>query len=188
MGEANVIPRRCTLARLVLSSRLSISILSLGLFMTSFSGCFLPVGPRFEDPPATENLPPFIKSPTPPPGQITAVNRTQMFTVLYTDPNADPLYIRWLGDANTHLLQDDRYVPAPLNDQTDYPEQPITVDCALSSLALTNQHTITVLISDQPFWNPADPKAPTDPNLFLTHNKANSVMAQANWVLNLPCP
>jgi hypothetical protein len=190
MGQANVILRRCTLARLVLSSRLTISILSLGLFMTSSSGCVLPVGPRFEDPPATENIPPYIKSTTPPAGQIvTAVNRTQMFSVSYLDLNADHLYVRWLGDGNTHRLQDDRDVPAPLNGQTsDYPDQPITVDCALSSLALTNQHTITVLISDQPFWNPSDPDAPTDANVLLTHNKANSVMAQANWVLNLPCP
>jgi hypothetical protein len=112
-----------------------------------------------------------------------------MFSVSYTDPNADLLHVRWLGDANTHLLQDDKDVPPPVNGQTgDYPDQPITVSCGLSSLALTNQHTITVLISDQPFWDPADPDAPTDPNAFLTHNKVNSVMAQANWVLNLPCP
>ena len=99
MGEANVIPRRCTLARVVLSFQLTISILSLGLFMTSFSGCVLPVGPRFEDPPATENVPPFIRSTMPLQGSVvTAVNRTQMFSVTFRDLNADALHVRWLGE------------------------------------------------------------------------------------------
>jgi len=196
MGEANVIPRRCTLARLMLSFRLSISILSLGLIMTSFSCCVLPIGPRFEDPPTTENLPPFIKSTTPPQGSIvTAVNRTQMFSVTFTDANADALHVRWLGEyppfsvANTHTLQSDKDIAAPVNGQPVDNSQPINVSCTVTPLALTSQHAITVLISDQPFWNLAeDPDAPTDPEQLLTQNKAGSVMAQASWVLNLPCP
>jgi hypothetical protein len=195
MGDANVIPRRCTLARLVLSFPLTISILSLGLFMTSFSGCVLPVGPRFEDPPATENVPPYIKTTMPVQGSIvTAVNRAQTFSVTFTDLNADALQVRWLGEyppfnlANTRLMQTDKDVPAPLNGQPVDTSQPITVSCGISSLALTNQHAITVLISDQPFWKATDPDAPTDPEQFLTQNRAKSVMAQASWVLNLPCP
>jgi len=145
MGEANVIPRRCTLARLMLSFRLSISILSLGLIMTSFSGCVLPIGPRFEDPPTTENLPPFIKSTTPPQGSIvTAVNRTQMFSVTFTDANADALHVRWLGEyppfsvANTHTLQSDKDIAAPVNGQPVDNSQPINVSCTVTPLALTS--------------------------------------------------
>jgi hypothetical protein len=164
--------------------------------MTSFSGCVLPVGPRFEDPPATENVPPFIKSTMPLQGSIvTAVNRTQMFSVTFTDLNADALHVRWLGEyppfsvANTHTLQSDKDIAAPVNHQPVDNLQPINVSCTLTPLALTSQHEITVLISDQPFWNPAeDPDAPTDPEQLLTQNKTGSVMAQASWVLNLPCP
>ena len=195
MGAPNAIPRRCTLARAVLIFRLSTSILSLGIFMTSFSGCVLPVGPRFEDPPAAENVPPYIKSTMPLQGSIlTALNRAQMFSVTFTDLNADALHVRWLGEyppyslANTHPLQSDKDIAAPVNGQPVDNLQSINVSCALNSLALTNQHAITVLISDQPFWTATDVDAPTDSEQLLTQNKPNSVMAQANWVLNLPCP
>jgi hypothetical protein len=192
MGAANVIPRRCSLARAVLIFRLTISILSLGFLMTSFSGCVLPVGPRFEDPPATENVPPYITSTNPLQGQILAVvGKQQVLGVTFTDLNADGLYLRWLTEyppfsTNTHLLQDDT-VGAPANHQPTATSKMVEVSC-FNALALTNQHTITVLISDQPFWDLTDPDAPTEPSALLTQNKANSVMAQASWVLNLPCP
>ena len=60
--------------------------------------------------------------------------------------------------------------------------QLIIVSCTFNPLALTNQHAITVLISDQPFWTAGDTDAPTDPEQLLTQNKAKSVVAQANWV------
>jgi hypothetical protein len=194
MGEANVIPRRCTLARLVLSSRLTISILSLGLFMISLSGCVLPVGPRFEDPPAAENVPPFVKSTTPLQGStVTAVNNAQLFSVTFTDLNpSDQLHVRWIVEyppfksGITHLLQADRDISPPVNGQVvDYTDMK-TVSC-FNGFALADQHAVTVFISDQPLWNAGDEGAPSDPEQGLTQNQVKSVMAQANWTLNLPC-
>jgi hypothetical protein len=192
MGEANVIPRRCTLARVVLSFQSTISILSLGLLMTLFSGCVLPVGPRFEDPPTTQNIPPYITSTRPLQGTVvTAVGKTGHFSVSFNDVNADPLYVRWLAEypqssSNTPYLLGD--FPFGTNGQPNYLPSDEDVGC-LNALALnTTLHNITVLVSDQPFWNRADPDAPTDPLVVLTQNKPNSVMAQANWVLNVQCP
>jgi hypothetical protein len=192
MGTPNVIPRRCTLARVVLSFQLTFSILSLGFLMTSFSGCVLPVGPRFEDPPTTENVPPFINSTDPPQGMVVpAVNKSANFRVTFTDLNdGDALVARWVAEyppftSASHLLQD---VPAPIPAPPGLSEMQ-SVGCALNALALnTNLHSITVFISDQPFWIQGDPDAPTDPFKLLTQNKANSVMAQANWVLSVQCP
>lgn len=192
MGAANVIPRRCTLARVVLSFQLTISILSLGFFMTSLSGCVLPVGPRFEDPPTTENVPPFINSTDPPQGMIVpAVNKAGTFRVTFTDLNAgDALIARWVVEyppftSASHLLQD---VPAPIPAPPELSQSQV-VGCALNALALnTNLHNITVFISDQPFWNQGDPDAPTELSDLLTQNKAKSAMAQANWILNVQCP
>ena len=191
MGGPTVIPRRCTLARAVLSFKSTISILSLGLFMTSFSGCVLPVGPRFEDPPAAENVPPFINSTDPADGTVVAaVNKTGTFRVTFTDLNSgDHLIARWVVDyppftSSSHLLVD---VAAA------FPAEPGTtqmqmVSC-LNGLALsTAQHGITVFISDQPFWDQTKEGAPTDPLTLLTQNQPNSVMAQAAWVLNVQCP
>ena len=191
MGAANVITRRCTLARVVLILQLTISILSLGFFMTSSTGCVLPVGPRFEDPPTTENVPPFINSTDPPQGSIVAaVNKTGTFRVTFTDLNSgDALITRWVADyppftSSSHLLMD---IPAPIPAPPESGQME-SVSC-INALALnTNQHSITVFVSDQPFWNLADPGAPTDPLQQLTQNKANSVMAQASWVLNVQCP
>jgi len=194
MGEANAIPRRCTLARHVLSFRLSISLLRLGLFMTSFSGCVLPVGPRFEDPPATENTPPSIESTTPLQGSaVNAVNNAGSFSVLFKDFNAsDTLHVRWIVEyppfkpGSSHLLQADRDILPPVNGQVvEYTDLKM-VSC-FSGLALSDQHAITVFISDQPLWNAGDPDLPSDPEQVLAQNKVKSVMAQANWTLNLSC-
>ena len=193
MGEPNVIPRRCTLARLVLSSHLTISILRLGLFMTSFSACVLPVGPRFEDPPATENVPPFIRSTMPLQGSaVTAVNGAAPLSVTFTDLNpSDQLHVRWVVEyppfksGLSHLLQD-ADIAAPVNGQVVDHTDMKTVGC-LNGLALADQHAITVFISDQQLWNAGDEGAPSDPELVLTQNRAKSVMAQANWTLSLPC-
>jgi hypothetical protein len=193
VAGANVIPRRCALARLVLHLQLTISILSLGSFMTSFSGCVLPVGPRFEDPPAVEDVPPIIKSTMPPQGStVTAVNNAQTFSVTFTDINArTDLYVRWVGEypsynPSSHPLHDDQTVTAPVNGQPVDTTSPITVTC-FDALARTGSHTITVFISDSPFWNPSEPMAPTDLEQLLTKNKAKTLLAQANWVLNLNC-
>ncbi len=192
MGTANVIPRRCTLARVVLSSQLTISILSLGFSMTSLSGCVLPVGPRFEDPPTTENIPPFITSSMPTAGMIvTAVNKSYTFSINFNDLNGDPLYVRWVADypqttSSGHILADMPF-GSPANGQPYFPSSE-DVSC-LKALALnTAQHNITVFVSDQPFWSLTEKGAPTDPLILLTQNKTNSVMAQANWVLNVQCP
>jgi len=194
MGGPNVIPHRCTLARVVLSFQLTISILSLGFSMTSFSGCVLPVGPRFEDPPPQENVPPFITSSDPPQGEdVPAVNRTATFSVGFTDLNADTVYVRWVTEyppfsASSHLLQDLPPV-ASVNGQPTEATKSQDVNCFNAALALnTTSHKVTVFVSDQPFWNLTEKDVPTDPQQFLTHNKANSVMAQAIWTLDLTCP
>jgi len=160
--------------------------------MTSLSGCVLPVGPRFEDPPTTENTPPFINSVDPPLGIVpAATNKVGTFRVTYSDLNTgDALIARWLAEyppftMASHLLGD---VPAPIPAQLEMPSVQ-SVSCQQNALALnTTFHNITVLISDQPFWDLADKDAPTDPVKLLTQNKANSVMAQATWVLNVQCP
>lgn len=194
MAAPNVIPRRCTLARAVLSFQLSISILSLGFLMTSLSGCVLPVGPRFEDPPSTENVPPFITSAIPTQGEnVTAVGGTYMFSVSFTDLNADTVYVRWVTEyppfsTSSHQLGD---VPpvVSVNGQPTEATKTQDINCLNAALALNSTtHPITVFISDQPFWNVGEEGAPTDPQQILTRNKADSVMAQTHWSLNLPCP
>ncbi len=193
MGSPNVISRHCTVARLVLHLHLTISILSLGLFMTSLSGCALPVGPRFEDPPAVENVPPFIKSSMPLQGStVAAINNAQIFSITFTDLNADALHVRWVVEyppyktgGVSHLLVDKDFA-RPVNGQAVDTGDMQSVAC-FNGLALTDSHAITVFVSDQPLWTPATPGAPTDPGMVLTQNIAGSVMAQANWTLNLPC-
>jgi hypothetical protein len=125
---------------------------------------------------------------------VAAVNGGITFSVTFTDLNADLLHERWIVEypmykpGISHLLQSDREWARPANGQpVDITDNMVNVSC-LNGLALTDQHDVTVFISDQPFWNAADPDAPTDsPELMLTQNSANSVMAQANWHLNLPC-
>jgi hypothetical protein len=178
----------------MLNFHLTISILSLGFVMTSSSGCVLPVGPRFEDPPATENVPPFIKSTTPLQGSsVNAVNGAGTFSVLFTDLNAsDSLHVRWVVEyppfksGSSHLLQADRLITPPVNGQVVYYTDMRMVSC-FSGLALSDTHNITVFISDQPLWNAGDPDLPSDPGTVLSQNTATSVMAQANWTLNLSC-
>jgi hypothetical protein len=194
MGQANVIPRRCTLARLVLSSRLTISILSLGLFMTSFSGCVLPVGPRFDDPPAIDNFPPFFRSTMPPQGStVTAVSATSTFNATVSDPNvADTLYARWLGEYPTYspssfIIKDQPPFSSASGQLWD--ANPIlTTSCVDPYVPGQPRHTITLLVSDRPFWDPGAEKAPTDRETLLTTNPEGTQIAQATWVLNLQCP
>jgi hypothetical protein len=187
MGEANVIPRRCTLARVVLSFPLTISILSLGLFMTSFSGCVLPVGPRFEDPPAVENFTPVIISSIPVPGAtVTAVGATYTFTATVTDPNVgDTLYARWLGEYPTYSSSSfivKNEPPASSASGQPWDATPtLTTSCQDPYVPGQAQHKITLLVSDRAFWDPGAPNAPTDRATLLTTNP------EANWVLNLLC-
>ena len=150
MGAPNAIPRRCTLARAVLIFRLSTSILQPRHIYDFVFRLRSPRRAGFEDPPAAENVPPYIKSTMPLQGSIlTALNRAQMFSVTFTDLNADALHVRWLGEyppyslANTHPLQSDKDIAAPVDGQPVDNLQSINVSCALNSLALTNQYRIT---------------------------------------------
>jgi hypothetical protein len=163
--------------------------------MTSLSGCVLPVGPRFEDPPAVENFAPVIEGAQPAQGSVvTAVGSgggpiSQTFTIMFFDPNAgDDLYVRWIGEyppysATSHVIHD-AMVPHPLNGQ--HSSLPFSVTC-FDLLARTAQHAITVLVSDRRFWDPSNPAAPTDLEAVLIQNTENTQVAQANWLLNLPC-
>jgi hypothetical protein len=193
MGEANVIPRRCTLARLVLSSRLTISILSLGLLMTSFSGCVLPVGPRFEDPPAIDNLPPFFRSTTPLQGStVTAAGATYTFNATVSDPNvADTLYARWLGEYPTYSPSSFKLKDQVFSSTSGQPwdaTPSLTTSCVDPYVPGQPRHTITLLVSDRAFWDPGVDNAPTDRETLLTSNPETAQTAQASWVLILTCP
>ena len=166
--------------------------------MTSLSGCILPVGPRFEDPPTVENFPPVIEGAQPAQGSVvTAVGSgtgtiSQTFTIMFFDPNpGDDLYVRWIGEyppysATSHVLTGDVKVPHSLNGESLHSSAPFNVTC-FALLARTAQHAITVLVSDRPFWDPSDPNAPADLESVLVQNTKNTLVAQANWLLNLPC-
>ncbi len=201
MGEANVIPRRCALARAVLSFQLTISILSLGLFMTSFSGCVLPVGPRFEDPPATENYVPVIISSMPLAGStVTAVGATHSPS---QPPSRIPTWATpftragWVVEyppfksGSSHLLQAEDSPPASSASGQPWDANPsITTSCVDPYPIGQPRHTITLFISDRPYWEPGADHAPTDRETLLTTNieGTGSRIAQANWTLNLLCP
>jgi hypothetical protein len=191
MGGANVIPRRCTLARVVLDLKSTISTLSLSLFMTSFAACVLPVGPRFEDPPAVENFAPTIVTSLPLQGStVTAVGATQMFSVTATDPNVgDTLHARWLGEYPPYGDSSFIIGEMPFSSLGGQPwdATPTIVTSCVDAYARKPQHTITVLVSDLPFWDPGAPGAPTDRETLLTTNIERTQMAEANWVLNLTC-
>jgi hypothetical protein len=159
--------------------------------MTSFSGCVVPVGPRFEDPPAIENFPPTVVSSLPQQGMtVTVVNPTQSIDVSATDPNiGDSLYQRWLAEYppynpnSTFILKDAPFL-------TRAPGQysaSLTTSCQDPYPRGALPHTITLLVSDRKFWDPGDPLAPTNRLDLLTTNVEGTQMAEASWVLNLTC-
>ena len=187
-----MIPRRCTLARLVLSFPLTTSILSLGLFMTSFSGCVLPVGPRFEDPPATENFPPAIISSMPQQGSmVSPVGATAMINATATDPNVgDTLYTRWLGEYPTYSTSSFILFEKAFSSASGQPWDAtplLRTSCIDPYVPGRITHNITLLVSDRPFWDPGAANAPTDRETLLTTNPEGTQIAQANWVLSLTC-
>ncbi len=145
-----------------------------------------------------ENFAPVIEGAQPAQGSVvTAVGSgtgliSQTFTIMFFDPNpGDDLYVRLIGEyppysATSHALQDDIKVPHSVNGETLHSSIPLTVTC-FAALARTAQHAITILVSDRPFWDPSDPSAPTNLESVLVQNTPNTLVAQANWLLNMPC-
>jgi hypothetical protein len=166
--------------------------------MTSLSGCVLPVGPRFEDPPTVENFAPAIEGAQPAQGSVvtavgtgTGTTISQTFTIMFTDPNAgDDLYVRWIGEyppysATSHVLSDNK-ISHSVNGEPLHQSASLNVTC-FTLLARTAQHQITVLVSDRPYWDPSDPAAPLNLEMVLVQNTEKTLVAQATWFLNLPC-
>ncbi|HVR63445.1 MAG TPA: hypothetical protein VMU50_16205 [Polyangia bacterium] len=158
------------------------------------SGCVVPVGPQFQDPPAAQNFAPTITDSSPVDGYIvftkTDPNASATFRVTFSDPNlSDTLYVRWLADyppfsANSRILSS----PAPLApSQTattpQKQETSVTVDCNVSNLALTlTQHQIMVIIADRDFLTNNQTQ---DHRLTALPEDAGYV--EAHWMLNLEC-
>jgi hypothetical protein len=144
-----------------------------------------------------ENFAPVIEGAQPAQGSVvTAVGSgtgtiSQTFTIMFFDPNAgDDLYVRWIGEyppysATSRVLGGDIKVPHSVNGEALHSSASFPVTCFY--LSRTMQHAITVLVSDRPFWAPSDPDAPTDLESVLVQNTEKTLVAQANWLLNLSC-
>jgi hypothetical protein len=146
------------------------------------------VAPRFEDPPAEENLAPVIISSRPPQGMIgTALT----FEITVTDPNLDDdLWVRWIGeyppysDTDTRRLTDDRIFARSAGGDP-LVNASITIDC-FSPLAQLPQHRIMALVSDRAFFDDND--ATLSLETRLTGIRPGAQKAEAHWVLiNLQC-
>jgi hypothetical protein len=135
--------------------RAGLALVVLGL-PTLTSGCVLPIGPEFQDPPASQNFGPFFLATFPPAGQIvSAVPNPPTFSVTVQDPNVgDDLQLLWLGDfppasANTKLLRLDE-----INHSTSgtllAEERHLQPDCKDFAPGAT-VHQLTVIVTDGQF-------------------------------------
>lgn len=152
------------------------------------SGCVLPVGPQFQDPPAAQNYAPTFTNVNPVNGKIVT---TTTFSVTFVDPNlSDDLHVEWIADyppytANTRSLIQPQTLPHSMTATTPVQQDSsVMVDCAHSNLApgLT-QHQIMVIVADREFLSPD--AQPQDRKLTALPDGAGSV--EAHWILTLEC-
>jgi hypothetical protein len=150
------------------------------LVVAALPACVIPLAPDFQDPPATQNLPPQIVSETPAAGSITP---TPAFSVTVADPNGDVVYLHWLSDFPPYVPGVSALLFAKQTSVStvdangrpiDVPLKPEMFDCDQLSSGIA-QHRITVIVSDRDFTGPADvpPGAGTD---------------SVSWGLVLQCP
>jgi hypothetical protein len=148
--------------------------------------CVLPIGPQFQDPPATANVAPEIFNADPPLGSVVTVPR---FLVTVSDPNlGDDLLVRFIADfppytSNTKVLKETP-VPHRADGTPLRQDVPVEPNCLLNSLAKIPQHQIMVVVSDRGF---ADPVDPLSKQIDLTRIPDDGRKIVASWTLDLEC-
>lgn len=179
-------PRFFGLARLLLASAASFARIAGVLFLPLMSACVLPIGPEFQDPPASQNFAPFISDSSPPLGSIVTevAGTVPPLRVTVTDPNiADDLFVRWVADyprrsSNTRLLGD-QMVSHSTNGQPLRQDVSKTLDC-IYNLAPIAQHQVVVIVADREFLSPP-------PEDDLASVKAPGFAVLGSWIVNLNC-
>jgi hypothetical protein len=149
------------------------------------SGCVLPIGPEFQDPPATQNYAPLILAAEPPLGaRVTGPS----FRVTVQDPNVgDDLYVRFVADfppvgENMKFLKD---VKVEHNPDGTLLSKDVPLEVKCSGVVPLPSHQITVIVADRKFSQ--DERSPTQPaNPLSLPDEARRVIG--TWTLNLECP
>jgi hypothetical protein len=152
--------------RLVLGA----SLVSAFAAALAVGGCFLPIGPAFDDP---ANTPPVIVSSSPGVGDLFAQSPTgedrEISAILSDQDVDDPLYIRWLVDypgANVgqpQLLREQILAPSGKPVRTTVRIQP---RCEILGLR-GGMHRLVMSVSDRPYLDSlagdlVPPEAPLD--------------------------
>lgn len=151
------------------------------------SACVLPIAPEFQDPPASQNYPPYFVSTEP---EIGSVVNTPMFRVSVLDPNlGDTLHFRWLADyplftGNTRVLIRDLESPPPTNGSLQFRESFVQPDCNLNTLAKLPSHRIMVIVSDREFLNPMK-EGSTEVDFGRIPSDGHKLVA--SWTLDMEC-
>jgi hypothetical protein len=137
---------------------------SLAAFMLVLpSACVVPLGPSFEDPPASPNFAPTISDSDPHVGSIAAHGLALNVTV--TDANVrDTLYVRWVSDyplatADSRILTDVKTIPPSPDGKQHFTVVSYQTDCAALAPGLTT-HRIEVIVADRPLKKPDDVTIP----------------------------
>jgi hypothetical protein len=149
------------------------------------SGCVLPVGPEFQDPPATQNFAPIILDSVPALGaRVTSPD----FTVTVQDPNVgDDLFVRFVADypplsGNTRFLLD-QMIPHTANGTLLATDVSVTVGC--NAVAPLPSHQVTVIVADRDFLlNGTSSTQPADPARLPMEARRTF----GSWTLDLECP
>jgi hypothetical protein len=147
--------------------------------------CVVPVGPQFQDPPATQNYEPRILGAQPALGErVTGTS----FRVTVQDPNVgDNLYVRFMADFppvgdNQRFLQD---TTIRHHDDGTLLAEDVTLDVKCNAVVPLPSHQITVIVADRKFL--LDDKSPMQPaNPLQLPDDARRVMG--TWTLDLECP
>jgi hypothetical protein len=149
------------------------------------SGCIVPIGPEFQDPPAPQNYQPIILDAEPDLGSRVS---NPKFSVTVQDPNvSDTLYVRFVADYP--LLTEDTKVLGTVK-VPRRPDGRLLAEEAVgeaSCLGLANRpsHQITVIVADREFLDGATvPGQLADPARLPTD--ARKVVG--SWTLDLECP
>jgi len=159
---------------------------------TLAAGCVIPIGPDFQDPPASQNYAPYILDSDPTLGAIaTATPAADVtFHVTVSDPNAgDNLTVRWILDyppygVNTRPQPDEVLAHDPDGQVHERVVPPFTPDCVLSSLAKIPSHQVMVVISDRGFLPVANPGAAS---ADLTRVPDDGHRVTGTWTLDVDC-
>jgi hypothetical protein len=123
----------------------------LGVLGALTTGCVLPIGPDFQNPPQAPNYPPSFQLFEP--YQETAVSELpQDFYVLLQDPNPlDTLHVRWAIDYPPYIQSRSRLV---VDEQTLLPTALRQVTYPLENcdnFKPGSEHKLVVIVSDRPF-------------------------------------